>query len=125
MRNSFFPITLIVLGAGWLVNELQIFPQANWIVIFALIAAGLLILAFEGFNSATLVKAPLLIASGIAVLLHQQFVLAWSVLIPCLLILCGLLMLLARSGRFPEPIERESANHKPRSPITIDHDKAP
>ena len=120
MRNTLFPISLIVIGVGWFANELQIFPQANWILILALIAAGCMILVFEGINRATIVKAPLLIAIGGALFLHQQFTVVWRILIPCLLILCGVLMLIARSGRLADPAD--NTNKKPRSPITIDQD---
>lgn len=106
MRNSFFPIALIVVGAGWLVNELNILPQANWIVILGLITAGVMVLAFDGVNSSSIVKAPLLIAAGIATLVHQQGQVSWSILIPALLILAGLLLLIGRSGHLPPRSEK-------------------
>ncbi|MDR3410999.1 MAG: hypothetical protein P4L87_08680 [Formivibrio sp.] len=103
MRNSFFPIALIIVGSGWLLNELQLFPDANWIVILGLISAGILVLVFEGFNSSTIVKGPLLIAAGVASYLNQHHGLGWRVLIPSLLILAGVLLLIAHSGTLPEP----------------------
>lgn len=103
MRNSFLPIAMIVVGAGWLMNELRWFPDANWIVILGLIVAGVLVLVLEGLDSTTVVKGPLLIAGGAAFYLHQHMQVDWRVLIPALLILTGILLLIARSGRLPEP----------------------
>ena len=102
MRNAFLPIILIVVGAGWLLNELHLFPDANWIVILGLIVAGVLVLTLEGFNSTSVVKGPLLIAAGIAMYLHQHQGFDWRILVPSMLILAGLLLLVARSGVLPE-----------------------
>ncbi len=106
MRNSFFPIALIVIGAGWLLNELRMFPDANWIVILGLVCAGTLVLILEGFNTSSVVKGPLLIAMGVATYMHQHEGWGWRVLIPAMLILAGVLLLLAHSGRLPEPGRR-------------------
>lgn len=103
MRNAFLPIILIVVGAGWLLNELHLFPDANWIVILGLIVAGVLILTLEGFNSTSIVKGPLLIAAGVVLYLHQHEGLDWRILVPSLLIFAGLLLLVSRSGALPEP----------------------
>ena len=42
MRNAFLPIALIIVGAGWLLKELHLFPDASWIAIIGLIVAGVL-----------------------------------------------------------------------------------
>lgn len=106
MRNAFLPIALIVVGAGWLLKELHLFPDANWIVIFGLITAGVLIMALEGFNTETMIKGPILIAGGVAAYLHQHQGWDWRILVPSLLILAGLLLLASRSGVVPEPRRR-------------------
>lgn len=103
MRNTFLPIALIVLGIGWLVNELNILPQVNWIVILGLIVGGMMILVLEGWNTSTVVKGPLLIAAGVVTFIHQQSQIAWGLLIAILLILAGALLLVARSGQLPPP----------------------
>ncbi len=106
MRNSFFPIALIVIGGGWLLNELQLFPDANWIVILGLVCAGTLVLILEGFNTSSIVKGPLLIAMGVATYLHQHEGWNWRILIPSVLILAGVLLLIAHSGALPGPAEK-------------------
>lgn len=106
MRNSFFPIALVVFGAGWLLNELHLVPEANWIVILGLTSAGILILLLEGLNSSSVVKGPLLIAAGVAAYLHQHHGWGWRILIPSMLILAGVLLLIASSGKLPAPGEK-------------------
>lgn len=101
MRGSFFPVALIVVGLGWLLHELAIVPQANWVVILALFAAGCAVLLIDGFNKSSLVKGPLLIAASAAVLLHQHQNWPWSTLVPALLILWGVLLLIARLPAVP------------------------
>ncbi|MBK7792786.1 MAG: hypothetical protein IPJ62_09885 [Betaproteobacteria bacterium] len=44
---------------------------------------------------------PFMIASGLAWMLHDRYRVSWSILIPSLLILLGVLMLAARSPRIP------------------------
>lgn len=97
MRGIVFPITLIVIGAGWLLNEINYFPSVSWIVIIGLLVAGAAVLAFDGVNKSTIVLGPMLIAGAVTTFLRQQYGLALSVQWPVLLMLCGCLMLLARS----------------------------
>jgi drug/metabolite transporter (DMT)-like permease len=42
-----------------------------------------------------------MIASGIAWALHDRYRVSWSILIPAMLILLGVLMLVARNPRIP------------------------
>ncbi len=97
MRGIVFPVLLIVIGAGWLLNKFDYFPSMRWLVILGLLVAGVAILAIEGVNKSTVVLAPMLIASGLAILFRLQYGLAWSLQWPVLLILWGALLLLARS----------------------------
>ncbi|QZA78900.1 hypothetical protein K4H28_05730 [Deefgea tanakiae] len=97
MRGVIFPVVLIVIGAGWLLNEINYFPSVSWIVILGLLVAGIAVLALEGVNKSTIVLGPMLIAGAATTFLRQQFGLGLSVQWPVLLILCGCLMLLARS----------------------------
>ncbi|QLG87323.1 hypothetical protein HQ393_03115 [Chitinibacter bivalviorum] len=97
------PVALIVIGSGWLMHRLEIFPSVNWIVILALLVSGFAVLLLEGINKSSIVIGPMLIAGGVTTFFQQQYDLARSVQIPLLLILCGLLMLLARSNKIAEP----------------------
>ncbi|WP_157314719.1 hypothetical protein [Chitinibacter sp. GC72] len=113
------PVALIVIGSGWLMHRLDIFPSVNWIVILALLVSGVAVLLLEGINKSTVVVGPMLIAGGVTTFIQQQYDLARSVQIPILLILCGVLMLLARSDLIrpaPEkPWQREQRDKQSRS----------
>jgi len=110
MRGIVFPVVLIVIGAGWLLNEMNYFPSVSWIIILGLLVAGVAVLAVDGINKSTIVLGPMLIAGAVTTFLRQQFGLGLSVQLPVLLILCGCLMLLARSNWIrsapPKPWEK-------------------
>ncbi|WP_051709667.1 hypothetical protein [Andreprevotia chitinilytica] len=101
MKSALFPIALIVIGAGWLVSELHLLPEADWIVIFGLIAGGIAVLVVDGVNAQSVVVGPLLIGTGAMVFAHEHNGISWSVLLPVLLILWGLLLLVARMPGIP------------------------
>ncbi|WP_255990435.1 hypothetical protein [Chitinolyticbacter albus] len=102
MRNALIPVSLIVIGAGWLVNSLSIAPAVSWIVVFGLVIAGAAVLVIDGANRSSRVSGPMLIAGGAAVFAHQFYAIGWSVLLPLLLMLLGVLMLLVRVDGIPK-----------------------
>jgi hypothetical protein len=106
-RSAAFPIVLIAIGGGWLVNELQLMPQMGTLIILGLIAAGVAVLAFEGINKSSVITAPMLIATGFAVYLKDYHGLGLKLAIPALMVLAGLLMLLARSAHIRERVEQD------------------
>ena len=99
MRSVVLPVLLIAIGAGWLMNELDLFPSLTWMAILGLTLSGLAVLAIEGVNKSTIVVGPMLIAAGTTTFLRQQYQLPWSIQWPALMILCGLVMLVARSHK--------------------------
>ncbi|GAA5785789.1 hypothetical protein GCM10007860_12400 [Chitiniphilus shinanonensis] len=102
MRNTLLPIALIVIGAGWLVNSLNVAPAVSWIVVFGLVCAGIGVLLVEGCNKRTVVTGPLLILGGGGVFANQQYQWGWSVLLPLLMMAWGLLLLVARLDAVPD-----------------------
>jgi hypothetical protein len=67
-----------------------------------LIAGGVAVLLLDGITRKSVVSGPFLIASGVAWALHDRWRIPWTVLIPTLLILLGVLMLIARRHDIPE-----------------------
>jgi hypothetical protein len=110
MKDASLPITLIVVGLVWLAWHFHFFPDIDWVIGLAFIIGGVAVLAVDGINRNSIVTGPLLIGAGVAWLLHDQYRVSWSVMIPTLLILVGVLMLIARSPRIPErrPSSRNS-----------------
>lgn len=102
MRDAGLPVTLIVVGFAWLAWHFGWFPDVDWMIAAALVAGGIAVLVFDGLTKSSIVIGPFLIGAGIAWALHERYRVHWQVLIPCLLVLLGVLMLLARHRRFPE-----------------------
>lgn len=102
MRDASLPVTLIVVGLGWLLWEFRLFPDIDWIISLAFIAAGVAVMAIDGINKNSVVVGPFLIAIGCAWLLHDRYGTHWRYIVPFMLVLLGALMLIARSPRVPE-----------------------
>ena len=102
MRDASLPVTLIVVGLGWLLWELRLFPDVDWIISLCFIGAGIAVMAIDGINKNSIVVGPFLIAMGVAWLVHDRYGTHWRFIIPALLVLLGGLMLAARSPRIPD-----------------------
>lgn len=101
MRDAGLPVTLIVVGALWLTWYYGWFPDVDWIIAAGLAAGGVAVMVFDGITKSSVVIGPFMIASGAAWTLHDRYRISWSVLIPAMLIILGILMLVARSNRIP------------------------
>ena len=99
MKDASLPVTLIVVGLGWLLWEFRLFPDVDWIISFGFIAAGIAVLTIDGINRNSIVIGPFLVAVGIAWLLHDRYWVSWRLIVPVMLVLLGMLMLVARSPR--------------------------
>ena len=108
MRDASLPITLIIVGAAWLLWYYRLFPDIDWIIATALVVGGMAVLYLDGITKQSLVAGPFLISSGIAWAVHEHWRVTWFVLIPTLLIILGVLMLIARGQNIPERRERAS-----------------
>ena len=102
MRDASLPVTLIVVGLGWLLWEFRLFPDVDWIISLAFVAAGAAVLAIDGINKNSVVVGPFLIAIGLAGLLHDRYGTHWRFIVPVMHVLLGALMLVARSTKVPE-----------------------
>jgi len=102
MRDASLPVTLIVVGLGWLLWEYRLFPDVDWIISLGFVVGGIAVLAIDGINKNSVVIGPFLIAVGIAWFLHDQYRTTWRFIVPAMLVLLGVLMLIARSPRVPD-----------------------
>jgi len=59
-------------------------------------------MVIDGLNKNSIVIGPILIAMGAAWWLNDRYRLSWSLIIPALLVLLGVLMLIARSPSIPD-----------------------
>ena len=102
MRDASLPVTLIVVGLGWLLWEFRLFPDVDWIIGLGFIVAGIAVIAIDGVNKNSVVVGPFLIAIGCAWLLHDRYGTHWRYIVPFMLVVLGALMLIARSSRVRE-----------------------
>jgi hypothetical protein len=102
MRDASLPITLIVVGVIGLIWYFRWLPDIDWIIALGFIAGGVAVLVVDGINKNSIVSGPFLIAVGIAWALRDQYRISWSLIIPALLVLLGVLMLIARNPKIPD-----------------------
>ena len=102
MRQAGLPITLIVVGLGWLTWYFGWFPDIDWIIAAGFVAGGVAILVIDRVTKNSIVTGPFLIAVGVAWWLRDRYHVSWLVLMPSLLVLLGVLMLVARHPAIPE-----------------------
>jgi hypothetical protein len=112
MRDASLPVTLIVVGLGWLLWEFRLFPDVDWIISLGFVAGGVLVLVLDGVNKNSVVVGPFLVAVGIAWFMHDRYVTSWRLIVPVMLVVLGALMLLARSDHVPD----RSRRAKPGAP---------
>jgi len=95
---------MIVVGIGWLLSTLNIFPpEINWIWTAGLAAAGIMPFAISGVDKVNVVVGPWFLSASILSVLRQSEKLAFDIEVPILVIVGGLLMIVARSSAFPSP----------------------
>lgn len=109
MKDAGLPITLICIGLIWLVWRMGWFPDKDWLIGMGFIAAGVATLVMDGITKNSVVVGPFLAAVGAAWLIRDEYRVAWSLILPLLLILLGGLMLLARLGAIPPARSKAAA----------------
>ena len=98
------PLLIILVGIGWLLSTLNIFPpEINWIWTAGLAAAGIMPFAVSGVDKVNVVIGPWFLSASILSVLRQSGKLTFDVGVPILVIIGGLLMVVARSPAFPSP----------------------
>jgi hypothetical protein len=115
MRDASLPVTLIVVGLGWLLWEYRLFPDVDWIISLGFVVGGIAVLAIDGVNKNSVVIGPFLIAIGIAWVLHDQYRTTWRFIVPVMLVLLGVLMLIARNPRVPDRASRADKESRGQS----------
>ncbi len=89
------PVVIIVLGVGWLLTVHGIVPGVNWVWTLGLAAAGVLTLV-AGIDKVTIAVGPFLIIATFFSILRQRGLISVDTEVPCMVIVAGVLLLLAR-----------------------------
>ena len=97
MKDASLPITLIIVGLVWLVWHFRFFPDVDWVIALGFVAGGVALMVIDGINKNSIVIGPILIAMGAAWWLNDRYRISWSLIIPALLVVLGVMMLVARS----------------------------
>jgi hypothetical protein len=120
MKGLIAPVLVIMLGATWLLNILQVLPGVDWIWTVGLAVVGVLTLLVGGVNKLTAVVGPFLMVGSICSLLRQLDLLAVDREIPILTIVLGVLMLIAQVLSLPVPEVLKSEDVQDAGPKTRD-----
>lgn len=102
------PLFLIIAGTLWLLKSMELFPSTASIIAFALMATAVLLLCFDGLNKQSLVQAPCLAYLGASIYAVYHYGYGTSPLLAGGMILCGCLMLLARSDIIPHKTSKQT-----------------
>jgi hypothetical protein len=102
---------IIAVGAGWLLNELQIFNAIDWAWTLILATGGIMSFVLGGINKVSVVAGPCLLAGAVTSALRQSGHLNIRLEMPILTIVFGtcLLIALVSSLKTPE-IFKEDLN---------------
>jgi hypothetical protein len=97
------PVTLILVGAGWLLSAAGVLPGMHWVWPALLIFAGVWLMASSGIDRFTFVVGPWLIVAAVCSLVRQRGMIDIKLEAPILVIALGVLMLLARTLNIRSP----------------------
>ena len=109
------PVLLVALGAGWLLNTLEILPGVNWAYILCVGALGVVIL-LQGINKLSFVVGLFLVIGSVAAYLRQGGYLSLNVELPGMVIVLGALMLIAHAARLPNAVDATADTNKAEEP---------
>lgn len=98
MSRFAFPITIILLGLGWLLDSLALIPDVSLVWVFGLGATGFLILAVQGLTRESVVFGPFLMAAAISSALRQVGFITFELELPLLVIVFGLLLAISSAA---------------------------
>ena len=102
-KSVALPLFIVVLGAAWLVDNLQIVPAVNWVWTVSLGAPGILVLLFARWNSVNFIIGAFMTVASLFSLLRQTQVIGEQVMVPCLTIVFGAVLLFIRLVHIPLP----------------------
>ncbi len=97
------PLLMITVGTGWLLTTHQVLPGIDWVWVLGMAVVGILIMALGGIDKFTIVVGPFLLIATTFSLLRQTGRMTDKTEIPCLVIIAGFLVLLARFLPVPAP----------------------
>ena len=97
MKKTVIIIAVLIMvgGGAWLLNNLGVLPQVDWMWTGWTGVCGLLILVLGGMNKVSIVLGPFLLVVSVVSVFHRTGAIPDKVQIPALVIVFGALLLLA------------------------------
>lgn len=102
------PVLMLVVGVGWLLSNLGVFPGVNFAWPLGLAATGALTLVLRGINKGSIVIGPFLIVAAGFSILRQLDKLSLDIEVPCLVIALGALLVISHVSNLPSGLERDN-----------------
>jgi hypothetical protein len=102
-KTLLLPVLLITVGTGWMLTELGIAPNIDWVWTLGLAMIGILPFILSGIDKFSIVVGPFFITTSILSVLRQTEQLSLNIEFPIIVITMGILLLIARSSRIPAP----------------------
>lgn len=106
-------IGLMAVGAGWLLDTLDIVPKVEWLSTIGLAVAGILVLVFGGLNKATVLVGPILITASALSTLEQLDKVPEKLRWPIMACAVGFLLLVVFVLPIPTPAMLKGTARKP------------
>ena len=107
-RQIALPVMIIIVGAAWLLNVMDIIPRIDWLWTCSIAAIGTLTMLLGGITKVTIVVGPFMLIASVFSVLRQTERINLDKEIPILVIILGILMLISHFMKFsnsekPEP----------------------
>ena len=96
-------ILIIAVGAGWLLNELQILNAIDWAWTLILATGGIMSFVLGGLNKVSIVAGPCLMAGAVTSAMRQSGRLNIRLEMPILTIVFGICLLIALASSLKTP----------------------
>ena len=107
MKNSkgilIVSILTMAVGAGLLLNAMDLLPKIDWLWTIGLFVAGVLTLTFAGMNKLSVIVGPFLIFASLLSILRQTNMMPLKYEIPLLILALGCLLLMGELLDLPVP----------------------
>ena len=111
-KKYILPGLIISVGLAWLLNNMNILPNIEWIWIIVSAYAGIMCLTVTKLNKITAVTGPLFIIYSIMSFLRQNGTITFETELPLMTIILGFLMLIAEKKNLPMPEFEEAPKAK-------------
>lgn len=99
------PFLILAVGIGWLLTNLDVLPNVNFVWPVGLAAAGAITLVVHGINKGSIVLGPFLIVTAVLSVARQTGRISLDIEVPVLVVMLGALLLLSALSNLPSGLD--------------------